>query len=97
MLIPISISLPTDKKIKFCYIVMLLLVVLSHDIPCTSTAMSTLLELAETSTVLFPLHVYTPLCVGYWASTMWSVDIALLGVIVVTKGLLGLLGLSRDA
>ena len=55
------------------------------NIPCTSTVMLTLLVLSESSIELFPVHVYTPSCVGYWASTMWRVDITLPGVIVVIK------------
>ena len=47
--------------------------------------MLTLLVLSEASIELFPVHVYTPSCVGYWASTMWSVDITFPGVSIVTK------------
>ena len=55
------------------------------NIPCTCTVMVTLLVLSEASIVLFPVHVYTPSCVGYWASTMWSVDITFPGVNILTK------------
>ena len=55
------------------------------NILCTCTVMVTLLVLSEASIELFPVHVYTPSCVGYWASTMWSVDITFPGVTILTK------------
>jgi len=38
--------------------------------------------LTEPDIVLVPVHVYTPLCSGYWALTMCSVDTTWPGVIM---------------
>ena len=42
--------------------------------------MLALLLLSGISIMLLPIHVYTPLCVEYCASTMWRVDVTLPGV-----------------
>ena len=46
-------------------------------LPFIISEILTLLVLWESDAVFLPVHVYTPSCVGYWASTMCSVEIIL--------------------
>ena len=62
-------------KLKICYS-------LGKKIPSTCTVMVVFSVIAEPDIVLVPVHKYTPLCVGYWALTMCSVDITRPGVVV---------------